>query len=110
LTLDIAGFPWLRRLAETVKATKTVAGAICHRLVFAAVSNGTVDHFLCQIYCVCVCIYLFIFYLILFFSRMFEAVPVQIHNLGEAPQSEYKLVPSTACMSDSFNSIISSLR
>jgi hypothetical protein len=42
--------------------------------------------------------------------RMFEALPVQIHNLGEAPQSEYKLVPSTACMSDSFNSIISSLR
>ncbi|KAJ4431513.1 hypothetical protein ANN_20111 [Periplaneta americana] len=42
--------------------------------------------------------------------RMFEALPVQIHNLGEAPQSEYKLVPSTACLSDSFNNIISSLR
>ena len=39
LTLDIAGFPWLRRLAEAVKATKTVAGVLC------------------QIYC------LFIFYL-----------------------------------------------
>lgn len=42
--------------------------------------------------------------------RMFEPLPVQIHNLGEAPQSEYKLVPSTACLSDSFNNIISSLR
>jgi hypothetical protein len=51
LTLDIAGFPWLRRLAEAVKATKIVAGAICHRLVFAAVSSSIVDHFLCQIYC-----------------------------------------------------------
>ncbi|PSN45328.1 hypothetical protein C0J52_18061 [Blattella germanica] len=42
--------------------------------------------------------------------RIFEPLPVQIHNLGEAPQSEYKLVPSTACLSDSFNDIISSLR
>ncbi|KAJ9592245.1 hypothetical protein L9F63_001246 [Diploptera punctata] len=42
--------------------------------------------------------------------RMFEAVPVQIHNLGEAPQSEYKVVPSTACLSNSFHDIISSLR
>ncbi|KDR11421.1 BRCA1-A complex subunit Abraxas [Zootermopsis nevadensis] len=41
--------------------------------------------------------------------RMFESLPVQIHNLGEAPQTEYKLVPSKACLSDSFNSIISSL-
>ena len=52
LTLDIVGFPWLRRWAETVKATKTVAGAICHRLLLAAVSSSTVDHFLCQMYCV----------------------------------------------------------
>jgi len=47
LTLDIVGFPWLRRLAEAVQATKTVAGAICHRLVFTAVSSSTIDHFLC---------------------------------------------------------------
>lgn len=62
LTLDVAGLPWLRRLAVAVKATKTVAGAICHRLVFAAVSSSTVDHFLCQIYCLFI-FYLFIFYL-----------------------------------------------
>lgn len=51
LTLDIAGLPWLRRLSEAVKATKTIAGAVCRRLVFAAVSSSTVDHFLCQVYC-----------------------------------------------------------
>jgi hypothetical protein len=51
-TLDVAGFPWLRRWAEAVKAIRTVAGGICHRLVLAAVSSSTVDYFLCQLYCV----------------------------------------------------------
>lgn len=39
----------------------------------------------------------------------FEALPMQIHNLGET-QPEYKIVPSTTSLSDSFNSIITSLK
>ncbi|XP_067012609.1 BRISC complex subunit FAM175B [Anabrus simplex] len=39
----------------------------------------------------------------------FETLPMQVHNLGEA-QPEYKVVPSTACLSESFNNIIASLK
>ncbi|KAK7793820.1 hypothetical protein R5R35_014323 [Gryllus longicercus] len=39
----------------------------------------------------------------------FEALPMQIHNLGET-QPEYKIVPSTTSLSESFNNIIASLK
>nr|CAD7587256.1 unnamed protein product [Timema genevievae] len=43
-------------------------------------------------------------------NRLFEPVSIQIQNMGEVPQSEYKLVPSTVCLSESFNNIITSLK
>nr|CAD7402305.1 unnamed protein product [Timema poppensis] len=43
-------------------------------------------------------------------NRCFEPVSIQIQNMGEVPQSEYKLVPSTVCLSESFNNIITSLK